>query len=203
MVEVIYEDNHLLVVNKPVNILTEPSGTDQENLEDLCKAWLKEKYQKPGNVFLTAAHRIDKPASGVIVMAKTSKALPRIHEAIRSRNCKKTYLARVGKNPPEHAAILEHKLIHDDHFARVSPEGKLARLSYKIIKPKLLEIDLETGRYHQIRVQLAEIGCPIDGDQRYGSTVPFDGIALHHTAIDLPHPITKKMMVFRSVPTWL
>lgn len=210
--DIIYEDNHLFVVNKPAGVLTEPSGTDQANLEDLAKVWIKRVYQKPGNVFLTAAHRIDKPASGIVVFAKTSKCLSRVHEFIRERKVKKWYHALVQNCPKVEEAVLEHYLVHDDFHARVVPsyfpQAKLARLSYRVLEKRdnqtLLEIDLETGRYHQIRAQMDAMGCPIVGDSKYGSTMHFkhnlkgDIIALHHVRLEMPHPISKEWMVFES-----
>jgi 23S rRNA pseudouridine1911/1915/1917 synthase len=205
---IIYEDNHLFVVNKQAGVLTEPSGTDQPNLEDQAKAYIKRVYEKPGNVFLTAAHRIDKPASGIIVFAKTSKCLSRIHQSIRERKVKKKYRALVQNAPKNDEALLEHYLVHDDFHARVVPsyfpQAKLARLTYQIAGKKgdytILDIDLETGRYHQIRAQLEAIGCPIIGDTRYGSPLPFksEAIALHHTQLEIPHPISGEWILFNS-----
>jgi 23S rRNA pseudouridine1911/1915/1917 synthase len=200
MIDVIYEDNHLLVVNKPAGILTQPSGTDQPSLEALAKAYIKEKYQKPGNVFLEAVHRIDKPVSGIVVFAKTSKALSRLNESMRSKNVRKIYWARLDSQPNPPAATLEHHLIHDDYRAQVSPLGKLARLHYRTLPTGIVEIELETGRYHQIRVQMAEIGCPIMGDAKYGSVKKCgrDGIALHHRLLELKHPTTGEMLFLEA-----
>lgn len=206
--EVLFEDNHMLVVNKPAGLLTQPSGTTQESLESLCKAYLKEKYNKPGNVFLESIHRLDKPVSGIVVFARTSKALSRLQETMRNKNCKKVYIALVEKAPSLLKGVLEHTLIHDEHQAKIvhpsHPQGKIARLSYVVkdtIGPFIsLEIELETGRYHQIRVQLAAMGCPIVGDSKYGSSIkyPHGGIALHHSQMHIEHPITKEMLVFNS-----
>jgi 23S rRNA pseudouridine1911/1915/1917 synthase len=207
-VEVIYEDNHLLVVNKPAGILTQPSGTDQISLEQMAKNWLKEKYSKPGNVFLEAVHRLDKPVSGIVVFGKTSKALSRLNAFIRLKDTKKIYIAGVEGIPKEKKGLLENYLIHDEFCAQIvsstHPQGKLARLSFQIMETKenssLLEIELETGRYHQIRVQLAGIGCPIWGDKRYGSHRNFnvDTIALHHASLWLPHPITHEILILTA-----
>lgn len=166
---IVFEDNHLFVLNKPAGLLTQPSGTEQDSLEQQAKAWLKEAYQKPGNVFLEAVHRLDKPVSGLVVFGKTSKALSRLNTAIRAKQTKKFYYAWVDRPPPSLAGMLENFLIHDDFHAQVvsssHPQGKLARLSYRLVESRgagaLLEIDLlETGRYHQIRVQLATIRLP-------------------------------------------
>lgn len=212
MIDVIYEDNHLLVVNKPAGILTQPSGTDQPSLEGQAKAWLKEKYQKQGNVFLEAVHRIDKPVSGIVLFAKTSKALSRLNVVIREKRTSKYYTALVEGIVTEEFAALEHYLVHDDHKAYVTtpkdPQGKMARLHYKVLKrhatTTLLEIKLETGRYHQIRAQLAAIGHPIVGDAKYGSTTkqPSGNIALHHTRLEIPHPITGNIHTFEAPAKW-
>ena len=209
----LYEDNHLLAVNKPAGLLTQPSGTEQESLEALAKQWLKEKYQKPGNVFLEAVHRIDKPVSGIVLFAKTSKALGRLNSAMRSKDIQKVYLAMVEGVPTLSNGILEHYLIHDDYKARVVEKdgdgAKLARLSYRTLKTQhsqaLLEIVLETGRYHQIRVQMAAIGHPVIGDLKYGSTKPLPNgaIFLHHSKLSMVHPITGEVLAFQSIPEWI
>lgn len=196
--EIIYEDNHLLAVCKPAGLLTQPSGTSQESLEALCKAWIKQKYGKQGNVFLEAAHRLDKPVSGIVLFARTSKALSRLHALLREHKVVKIYHALVEKppNPPE--GILENTLLHEEHRARVvpphTPGAQEARLRYKLLETNpdfsLLEIELETGRYHQIRAQLAAIGLPILGDERYGSKRAYHQIALHHARLELEHPVT-------------
>jgi 23S rRNA pseudouridine1911/1915/1917 synthase len=204
MIEILFEDNHLLVVNKPAGLLTQPSGTDQDSLEAQAKAYLKEKYNKPGNVFLEAVHRLDKPVSGIVIFAKTSKALSRLNESLRSKQAKKIYRAWVEGIPKQKEATLEHYLQHGDFVASVvskeHPEAKLARLSYKMLESKenssLLEITLETGRYHQIRAQLAAIGHPILGDTKYGSKTTAQEIALTHVRLEIEHPVTKEKMLF-------
>ena len=208
---VVYEDNHLLVVNKSPGMLTQPNGTSQENVEDLAKRWIKEKYQKKGNVFLEAAHRLDKAARGIVVFAKTSKALSRLTTAIRNRQVKKIYHAWVEGTPPSEEGLLEHYLVHDDYKARIVSEetnqAKLVRLHYRILKKErdrtLLQVDLETGRYHQIRAQLAEMGWPIVGDVKYGSQSKDwkEGIALQHFRMEIPHPITKEKLIFQAQET--
>lgn len=206
--DVIYEDNHLLVVNKPAGLLTQPTELESYSLENLAKAWLKEKYQKPYNVFLGIVHRLDKPASGIVLLAKTSKALSRLNEMIRSKNVIKTYCALVEGKPPKESGTLEHFLRHDDHKALVchrdDPRAKFARLFYDDIrsndKTTLLQIILETGRYHQIRTQCAAIGCPIVGDTKYGSQInlPHGVIALHHYRLQITHPVTKQPLFFEA-----
>jgi 23S rRNA pseudouridine1911/1915/1917 synthase len=209
MLDVIYEDNHLLVINKPAGLLTQPSGTQQESLEAQAKSWLKQKYHKLGNIFLHAIHRLDKPVSGVVVFARTSKALSRLNATIRDKKSKKIYYALVEGALPSSEGILEHSLSHEDFHSEIASEGKLARLHYRVIKKtktqSLLEITLETGRYHQIRIQLSAIGCPIVGDKKYGSVHPFpyEGIALHHHSLSIPHPISGEMLTIQAdVPSW-
>jgi len=208
--EILFEDNHLFVVNKPAGVLTQPSGTDQPSLEGICKQWIKEKHQKPGNVFLEAIHRLDKPVSGIVLFAKTSKALSRLQESMRNRKSKKIYIALVEGHLKESKGTLEHYLLHDDYRARIAsqnePEAKLARLHYSVLEHKeddtRIEIELETGRYHQIRAQFSAIGHPIVGDKKYGSKVTFknDSIALHHARLVIPHPITGALQTFESPP---
>lgn len=198
--EPLYEDNHLLILNKPAGLLTQPSGTDQDSLEQQAKAWIKTIYHKPGNVFLEAVHRLDRPVSGIVVFCKTSKALSRLNAAMRSKQTHKIYWAWVEGSPPKAEGELEHYLLHDDFHARVVaegyPEGKIARLRYRVLERKeqrtLVEIELETGRYHQIRLQMSAIGCPICGDQKYGSRFEYQpgAIALHHRSLTIPHPVT-------------
>lgn len=204
----LFEDNHLLVLNKPPGLLTQPSGTDRESLEGQAKAWLKAVYHKPGNVFLEAVHRLDKPVSGVVVFGKTSKALTRLNLSIRAKDTKKIYWAWVEGILYPLQGKLEHFLVHDEFQAQIVssayPEGKKARLIYHVLVQEkertLLEIELETGRYHQIRAQLAAIGHPIWGDFKYGSRsiyVP-EAIALHHRCLQLPHPISRTQMIFEA-----
>lgn len=213
MIDVIFEDNHLLVLNKPAGLLTQDSGTGKANLQDAVKKWLKQKYQKPGLVYLEPIHRLDGAASGLVVFAKTSKALSRLNESMRQRDLQKKYFALVSKGSRlEIEGHLKHYLIHDDHRARIvdktKPQAKIAELHYKVVKevPEgvLLEIELITGRYHQIRVQLTAIGSPILGDKKYGSTADWEGegIALHHYQFEIEHPIKKEKCLFQSFPTW-
>jgi 23S rRNA pseudouridine1911/1915/1917 synthase len=203
---ILFVDNHVLVLNKPAGILTQPSGTDQPSLEAEAKAWIKQEFSKPGNVFLEAVHRLDKQVSGVVLFARTSKALSRLNESMRSKLTRKEYhaLIEIPFSPSE--GTLEHYLVHDEHHAQVvgKEQGKLARLHYKMLpsegKYALVEIELETGRYHQIRVQLAHSGHPVIGDQRYGSKVPFhrDQIALHARRLTFPHPISGELLSFEA-----
>jgi 23S rRNA pseudouridine1911/1915/1917 synthase len=204
--EVIFCDNHILVVYKPSGLSTQPHPGSGSNLTDQAKAWIKKKYQKPGNVFLEPIHRLDKPVSGLVLFARTSKASSRLQQMMRQRQINKTYFAWVEGELPFTKGILEHFLVHDEHKARVvsssHPEGKLARLSYTLLEKKeglsLVEIDLETGRYHQIRAQFSFVGCPIVGDVKYGSSFPSkEGeILLHHGRLEVGHPVTKDPLLF-------
>ncbi|MCE2982503.1 MAG: RNA pseudouridine synthase [Parachlamydia sp.] len=204
---ILFEDNHLLVINKPGGLLTQPSGTEQESLERLAKSWMKEIYKKPGNVFLEAIHRLDKPVSGIVVFAKTSKALSRLNASIREKKAKKTYFALLENKPPS-TGLLEHYMIHDDYRATIvsknNPRGKKATLSFEMLKETLrgflVKIELDTGRYHQIRVQFAEIGCPIVGDQKYGAKSLFEAgvIGLHHGIFEVPHPVISELCHFEA-----
>jgi 23S rRNA pseudouridine1911/1915/1917 synthase len=198
--ESIYLDNHLLVVAKAAGVATQP------DLHELGKQWLKERFAKPGNVFLEPIHRLDRPVSGLVLFARTSKALSRLNEFMRNRQIQKTYLARVEKQVFPLEATLSHYLVHDDFRARIvdknHPDAKEAILHYQVLKNEadhaLLKIELKTGRYHQIRAQLSEIGHPVMGDQKYGSKVVYPGkkIALHHGKLSFCHPVTQEMLTF-------
>jgi 23S rRNA pseudouridine1911/1915/1917 synthase len=187
---------------------TQPHEGFAENLLDLAKAWVKKKFQKPGQVFLEPVHRLDKPVSGLVLFARTSKSLSRLQEMMRGQKIEKTYFAWV-EGALQAEGTLEHYLFHDDYRARIvdpsHSQGKLARLHY-ILRARqgrkhLVEIRLETGRYHQIRAQFAAIGCPILGDTKYGSCIPWkkEGIALHHGRLKFPHPIRKNELCFEQM----
>lgn len=203
---VIFEDNHVLLVFKPAGMLTQPDETQALSLEAWAKNYIKTAYAKPGDVFLHAIHRLDKPVSGLVLFARTSKSLERLNASMRAKLIKKTYIAQIQGHPPHSQGTLEHFLYHSNHQSIVvgsqHPEGKLARLHYQVIetdgKMSVVEIELETGRYHQIRAQFSAIGCPIIGDEKYGSTFPFHrgSIALHHQRLSFPHPITKQILQF-------
>jgi len=197
--KILYEDNHLFVVVKPPGLLTQPSGTSQDSLEAQAKAFLKTRDHKPGNVFLEAVHRLDKPVGGIVVFAKTSKAVSRLNAAQREKKFRKVYHAHVEGKLAQKSGTLTHHLHHDHHLAKVDPEGKKAVLHYRVLEEgelsSLVEVELETGRYHQIRVQFAHIGHPILGDHKYGSKAEWkDGIALTHVQIEFPHPITSEVL---------
>lgn len=204
--QVLYEDNHILVANKPNNMLVQADTTGDVALEDLAKQYIKIKYNKPGAVFLNAVHRIDRPVSGVVVFARTSKALARLNEQFRSKEIKKTYWAIVKNRPKIESATLEDYIRRDAKknksfvCQKDAKDAKLARLSYKMIASSenyhLLEIDLHTGRHHQIRCQLSHIGCPIKGDLKYGAerSNKDGGISLHARSVEFIHPVTKESM---------
>jgi len=206
VVEVLYEDNHILALNKPAGLATQPSEHNTENLEDQAKAYIKKAHNKPGAVFLHPIHRLDKPTSGVVLFAKTSKALSRLQEMMREHKLKKTYLALVeGRVEPE-KGTLKHNLSHDEFKAQVAKEGKPAILHYKVMryenKQTLVEIELETGRYHQIRAQFQAVGHPVVGDKKYFAKTAFfqDHIALHHKTLSFIHPVTKAPLEISAAP---
>lgn len=205
--KILFEDNHLLAVNKPANLATQPSEHNEDNLEDRAKAYIKTTYEKPGNVYLHPLHRLDKPTSGIVLFAKTSKALSRLQEAMRNQELKKTYLALVeGKVEPASGTLI-HSLLHDRHRALVSKEGKKAILHYKVLREQasksLVEVQLETGRYHQIRAQFSASRHPIVGDLKYGAKVRFreNCIALHHWQLSFTHPITLQTITIKTHDT--
>ncbi len=210
---VLYEDNHLLVLNKPGGVLVQGDRTGDETLLQGVKQYIKEKYQKPGNVFLGLVHRLDRVTSGVVVLARTSKAAARLSDAFRERKVRKSYLAVVHGIPREKEGLLEDPLSWDEKKRRafVHRSGKPARLHYRVLKSagdkSLLLVVPETGRKHQIRAQLARAGHPIVGDLKYGSKERIaDGraILLHAWRLDLPHPTRREEMTFEAPlpPYW-
>jgi len=209
---IIYEDNHLLVVNKPAGQLVQGDQTGRTTLLEEAKAWLKEKYNKPGKVFLGLVHRLDRPASGVVVLARTTKAASRLSEEIRSRRPRKSYWAQLSGEVPAQGVFVD-QLERQEFNSRVvaAPAGKEARLSYNRLTYEqgvsLVEIALETGRHHQIRVQFGHRGFPILGDRRYGSKKAFgdDAIALHAREMVIRHPTLGEDMHFVAEPNddWL
>jgi 23S rRNA pseudouridine1911/1915/1917 synthase len=212
--EVIYEDNHLIAVNKPSGVLVQPDKSGDAALEDLIKEYIKDKYQKPGDVFIGVCHRIDRPVSGVVLFAKTSKALVRINEMFRKREIQKTYWAVVENSPEEKEGRLTHWLLKDEkkklskaHNHEVKYALK-SELDYKWIANSdryfLLEILPHTGRHHQIRAQLSKIGCSIKGDVKYGAkrSNPDGSICLHARFLKFTHPTSKEeVSVVAPVPT--
>ncbi|HBB92618.1 MAG: RNA pseudouridine synthase [Bacteroidetes bacterium GWF2_49_14] len=210
--QILYEDNHLIAVNKQVSDLVQSDATGDEVLGDQIKAYIAKKYKKPGDVFLGVVHRLDRPATGVVVFARTSKALTRMNEMFKGHEVKKTYWAVVKNRPAEEEGTLVHYLHKDPNqnksFAYLKPKGssKEARLFYRLIGVtnnfSLLEIDLQTGRHHQIRCQLAKIGSPIKGDLKYGfaRSNPDGGIHLHARKIRFIHPVQKTEVVIIADP---
>jgi 23S rRNA pseudouridine1911/1915/1917 synthase len=211
VVKVIYEDNHLLVVEKPVNILSQSDQTNDKDMVNLLKKYLKDKYNKPGNVFVGLVHRLDRPVGGVMVFAKTSKAASRLSEQVRNKTFKKTYRAVVHGSFNKENDIYKDFLYKNKKTNMVSvvnkdhKEAKNAELSFELLSSKynlsFIEIDLKTGRSHQIRVQFASRNHPLFGDQRYGQEVNKVGqqLALWSQKIEIVHPTTKEKMEFESL----
>ena len=211
--DILYEDNHLLVVNKRVGDLVQPDKTSDDALENYLKAFLKVRDHKPGDVFLGVVHRIDRPVSGAVLFAKTSKALVRLNEMIRKGEIKKHYWAIVEARPATEQGSLRHYILRDGKTNRShaynSPqkEAKEAKLNYEMIgcsdRYTLLDIELLTGRHHQIRCQLSKIGCPIKGDLKYGAkrSNPNGGISLHSRSLAFMHPVRKELVeILAPVP---
>lgn len=203
---VVYEDNHIIVVNKTASEIVQADKTGDIPLSETVKQYLKEKYQKPGNVFIGVTHRLDRPVSGLVIFAKTSKALTRLNEMFRTSDVKKTYWAVVKNAPKEPEGELIHFLVRNEKqnksyaYEKEVPNSKKAILHYRLIGRSenyyLLEIDLKTGRHHQIRCQLAKMGCPIKGDLKYGSprSNPDGSICLHARRVRLIHPVSKELI---------
>lgn len=208
MIPILYEDNHLLVVEKPVNIPVQQDDSKDEDVLSICKACLKETYQKPGNVYLGLVHRLDRPVGGVMVFAKTSKAAARLSKQIQTHEVQKTYLAILDGIVENKEGVLEDYLWKDKKTNKVSvvdaSKGQLARLSYRVLQEhqqrSLVEIQLETGRSHQIRVQFASRNLPLVNDQRYHPHPQKGQIALWAYRLGLTHPVQKKWMEWTSNP---
>jgi len=209
-IQYLFEDNHLLIVNKPAGLLVQGDQTGDETLVEMCKHYLKHKYHKPGNVFLGLIHRLDRPVSGVVALARTSKSLERMNQMFRERKVNKTYWALVHHRPPSENDRLVHWLTKDKKKnmagASIKPsvKGQKSELKYRLIArvtdTYLLEVEPLTGRPHQIRVQLAKIGCPIVGDIKYGFPKPNqDGnISLHARTLQFIHPVSKELMNIKA-----
>ena len=202
MINIIYEDNHLLVVEKPINIPTQEDNTKDKDLLTILKEYIKEKYNKPGNVYLGLVHRLDRPVGGIMVFARTSKAAARLSEQVRNKTFKKTYYAVVIGNINKEGKLKDY-LLKDEkkNIVKVDKNGKEAILNFKKIDFKnnmsLVEINLETGRSHQIRVQMSHYGYPLFGDQKYNNTSKVgEQIALFAKKIEFIHPTTNELLTF-------
>lgn len=204
--QILHEDNHIIVVNKRVGDIVQGDKTGDKPLSEIVKEYIKDKYNKPGEVFLGVVHRLDRPTTGIVVFARTSKALARLNEMFSKRETRKTYWAVVKNKPPKDADTLVHYLKRNEknntskaHQKEV-PDSKMAKLDYTIIRELnayfALEIDLHTGRHHQIRAQLAAIGSPIKGDLKYGfdRSDPDGGIHLHARKLVLTHPVSRETL---------
>lgn len=216
--KVIYEDNHIIVVEKTPNIPSQADKTGDMDMLTLVKDYIKEKYNKPGNVYLGLVHRLDRPVGGVMVFAKTSKAASRLSEQVRTKSLKKIYLAVVDGKVEKAKGTLEDYLYKDErnNISKVvnsnKKNAKLAKLDYEVLKYNevkdlsLLKVNLHTGRHHQIRVQLSNFGHSIFGDQKYGTRGKGKQIALWAYSLTIIHPTTKQEMTFEDLPepvgTW-
>lgn len=204
--EVLYEDNHIIIINKSPKEIVQGDKTGDKPLSDMVKDYLKKKYNKPGNVFCGVVHRLDRPTSGIVVFAKTSKALTRLNEMFKKGEIDKTYWAIVKDVPPQNEGVLVHYVIKNEKnnkstaYDTEKPHTQKAVLHYKLIgrsqKYYLLEVKIETGRHHQIRCQLAKIGLPIKGDLKYGAqrSNPDGSISLHARNISFVHPVSKQII---------
>lgn len=207
---VIYEDNHIILVCKASSEIVQGDKTGDRPLSENIKQYIKDKYNKPGNVFLGVTHRLDRPVSGLVLFARTSKALSRLNEMFKNKDIKKTYWAIVKNRPPALSGELTHWLVRNEKqnksyaYDKEVKNSKKAILDYKIIGQSeryfLLEINLQTGRHHQIRCQLAKMGCPIKGDLKYGAerSNPDGSICLHARKIEFVHPVSKEYLSFEA-----
>lgn len=207
---VVYEDNHIIIVNKTASEIVQGDKTGDTPLSETVKQYLKEKYQKPGNVFIGVTHRLDRPVSGLVIFAKTSKALSRLNEMFKNSEVKKTYWAVVKNRPPKEEGELVNYLIRNEKqnksyaYDTEKPGSKKAVLRYRLIGHSqnyhLLEVDLKTGRHHQIRCQLAKMGCSIKGDLKYGSprSNPDGSICLHARSVRFVHPVSKEVIAVEA-----
>lgn len=207
---ILYEDNHIIAVNKSSSEIVQGDKTGDKPLVESVKEYLKERYQKKGNVFCGVVHRLDRPVSGVIIFAKTSKALARLNEILALRQITKKYWAIVSSPPQEPQGTLRHFLVRNERqnksyaYSKAVPQSKEAVLHYKTLgksdRYTLLEVDLETGRHHQIRCQLAAMGCIIKGDLKYGAprSNRGGGISLHARSIEFVHPVKQERIVIEA-----
>lgn len=214
--QIIYEDNHLIALNKLPGQIVQGDKTGDVPLPELVKAYIKQRDNKPGNVFCGVVHRLDRPVSGVVIFAKTSKALSRMNELVKSRSFQKTYHAVVKDMPPQLQGSLEDYLVRNEKQNKSyvtrdihSPEAKRALLDYRLLATSsggyhLLEVDLHTGRHHQIRCQLAHMGCPIKGDLKYGAqrSNPDGSISLHAYRLCFDHPVRHEPVEIIAPDPW-
>lgn len=206
--KVLYEDNHVLCVEKPANIPVNSDASGDEDMMSICKAYIKEKYHKPGNVWLGLVHRLDRPVGGCMVFARTSKAASRLSESVRTHQLTKEYIAVLDGVPDQKEAVLEDYLVKNSRTNMVSvtdkAHGKYCRLSYRVLEVKgkhtLVLIHLDTGRPHQIRVQFASRGLPLLCDQRYHPRPAKGQIALWAVRLSFPHPISHQMITVTDLP---
>ena len=208
---ILYEDNHLIVVEKKPNILSQSDITGDIDLLTLVKEYIKEKYDKPGNVYVGLIHRLDRPVGGILVFAKTSKAAKRLNEQIKNHEFKKGYLAVLEGNLDSSSGMLVNHLYKDKKtgISKVVNDnfigGKLCKLQYTVLaylgKRTLVKINLITGRHHQIRLQFSNIGHPLHADRRYGDKTS-DGIRLYAYELEFKHPVTKELLSFKILPKW-
>lgn len=208
--DILYEDNHLLIVNKHCGELVQPDRESEEALENDIKAMIKVRDHKPGDVFLGVVHRIDRPVSGAVVFAKTSKALTRLNEMIRNGEIHKTYWAITESTPNPEQGSLTHYIVRDGRtnrsraYDKPKADSKKAMLNYQVLgcstRYTLVEVELLTGRHHQIRAQLSKIGCPIKGDLKYGAkrSNPDGGISLHSRRVEFLHPVRKELITIEA-----
>lgn len=214
--QILYEDNHLIALNKLAGQIVQADKTGDPCLADLLKDFIKQRDNKPGNVFCGVIHRIDRPVSGVVLFAKTSKALSRMNELIKQRDFRKIYRAVVTGKPPSTQGHLEDYLVRNQKLnksfvtqSNTRPDAKLASLDYRLLASSrggyhLLEIELHTGRHHQIRCQLAHIGCPIKGDLKYGAprSNPDGSICLHAFKVEFEHPVKHETITITAPQPW-
>ena len=210
--DILFEDNHLIIVNKRPSEIVQGDKTGDTPLSELLKQYLKKKYNKTGEAYLGVAHRLDRPVSGLLIFAKTGKALTRLNDMFRTKEIKKTYWAIVKNKPTNNSATLINYLKKNERenksyvYDKEIKDSKRAELDYKLIKSSdnyhLLEITLKTGRHHQIRAQLSHIGCPIKGDLKYGfpRSNPDASISLHARRAEFIHPVSQVSMVLEAMP---
>lgn len=209
---ILYEDNHIIIINKRPSEIVQGDKTGDEPLSDRVKEYIKKKYKKPGDVFLGVVHRLDRPVSGIVIFARTSKALTRLNDMLREKQIKKTYWAVSANLPPDESGHLVNFLVRDQKKNKsfITKEGKMgakkAELTYTHIKGSdkyhLMEVELLTGRHHQIRVQLSHVGCPIRGDLKYGAqrSNKDASIHLHARKIEFLHPVKKEIIRLEADP---